>query len=176
MRERCARTGTSTTSRRWKHGDELGHEPEVEGEAHFDILIEILVAALCARDANWEHWRYHAAMWSIDGEQKGSATRWQKNTLDALREISNNKSELLAHVLTQPSFLATMVVNWRNARDREPSTSASSSGSQPATVCATSFHVPIAKELLVQIAKEFPPTKEGAVPYPHPTLPTKRRV
>ncbi len=78
--------------------------------------------------------------------------------------ISNNKSELLVHAPAQPSFKANDVVSKRNVRVREPSTSASSSGSQPAAVGADDVHVSLAKVLLVQIAKEILPAKEREPP------------
>ena len=78
---------------------------DVWGEAHFDFLIEMLVAALCASGADWDNWRYHPTVWSIEGEKEsGGASTNQKKTIDALIAIGNNKSELLVQALAQPSF------------------------------------------------------------------------
>ncbi len=53
----------------------VGQDPEIWGEAHFGFLIELLVAALCAEGARWDDWRYHPAMWSVEGVKKDSATK-----------------------------------------------------------------------------------------------------
>ena len=68
----------------------FGANPTSWGEPEYAMLIEMLTTALCADTGQWETWRYHHTMWSVNGIDTRKIEPAQKAALKALEHIQDN--------------------------------------------------------------------------------------